>query len=227
MFRPSTPIPKTFTKVAKARRPSARGPRRPGRGSAGWRDWEDETLKDGLEDEPLADKAGCGRHRREAHRREKRADAEQPVAPRARSVDDARSFPCARSNPSAARNSEPLASAWPARCSSATVQARPARSGQAVAAKHQCGAEGGDGDRRVLGRGKAEQRAPIVLLKGVESGQDRAQHRHDDDEIAGTGNGTARRRRQPVRAGRGDKPKNAAFKTTPERNAPDAPLPAP
>ena len=43
-----------------------------------------KSLEDGLEDEPLAYEAGGRRHRRKAHGRKQRADAEEPVPSSAR-----------------------------------------------------------------------------------------------------------------------------------------------
>ena len=78
----------------------------------------------------------------------------------------------------------PLASACPARCSSATVQARPARSGQAVLPEHQCGAEQAR-PRSMRSRPRRSSAAPpIFLLEGVERGQDRAEHADGDNEDA-------------------------------------------
>ena len=82
-----------------------------------------------------------------------------------------------------------------------------------------------DRDRRILGRGEAEQAPPIFLLECVEHRQDRAEHADGDDEDAEA---------RAVRCAPGSqssrprlRPKNAAFSTTPDMIAPDAPLPEP
>ena len=59
-----------------------------------------------------------------------------------------------------------------------------------VAAKNQCHAEHGNGDRSVFRRRKAQKRAPILLLKSIECGENGAEHRDDDDKNADTGGDT-------------------------------------
>ena len=97
---------------------------------------------------------------------------------------------------------------------------------QAVLAEHQRRAQEANRDRSILRRGKAQQLAPAFLLEGVERRQDRAEHGNGDDEDAGDRDRQRVIDRQPL-----DRPrlsaKNAAFRTTPDRSAPVAPLPAP
>ena len=110
-FRDSTPSPTTLTKVAKRHR------HRQGEARAGQGEYKPaaeignmEPLEDGLEDEPLADEAGGGRHRRRGSLRQAPADTEEPMSSGA-GIGECDSRPVARRNPSAARKSPPFASA--------------------------------------------------------------------------------------------------------------------
>ena len=68
---------------------------------------------------------------------------------------------------------------------------------QAALPEEQSSAEQRDRDRRILGRGEAQQAAPVFLLECVEHGQDRAEHADSNDKDTET-RAVQLQARQPV-----------------------------
>ena len=183
------------------RKGDRRRERQPGAGKGGGQSAGEacqvKSLEEGLEQIPFADETGLRRHRGQAHRREQRADAEDPRAARkdpalnqhivsGRAIDA-----IGREEHRALRQSVPR---------EMKERHGPGETGQvhqAVLSEHQGGAQQANRDRSVLRRRQAQQLSPPFLLEGVERGEDGAQHRDRDDDDAGDGDRQRRIGRQP------------------------------
>ena len=170
-------MPNTLMKVAKATAavsarpaPASASTRRPARAR------QMEALEHRLENEPLADEARLRRHRGETHGAEQRAEAEQPCG-----AFDQQRMPdqvaAGRGEYTVGGEEQP---AFRQRMPGEVQQRdRPREAGQVrqtALPEQQRSAQQRDRNRRILGRGKAEQAAPIFLLECVEHRQDRAEH---------------------------------------------------
>ena len=194
-LRDSTPMPKSLTKVAKA---TAAVSARPG---ASERQHETaaelrkvKALKQGLEHEPFADEC----RRAAAWPRGSRQQTARPVrtardhaAPRRNAIVRVGS---AENSVGGRGTSAPLASAWPARCRSATIQASPARSASPKLRNIMAAPSATTAIEAFSAEEKLSRSPPIVLLEGVEDRSRSRSGRRQAMTIAGAA-GTRRARR--------------------------------